>query len=74
MAKRKDYTPEYKAKLVIEILREEHTISEIASREGINVKRLGNWKSEFLENADARFQPEQGRKDGRSAGDGHTDK
>ena len=42
MQKRKAYTPEYKAKLVIEVLREEKTLSEIASREGINPKQLGN--------------------------------
>ncbi|GHV41342.1 hypothetical protein FACS189490_08050 [Clostridia bacterium] len=39
------------AKLIIEVLQEEHTLSEIASREGINVKQMSNWKSEFLENA-----------------------
>jgi transposase-like protein len=41
--------------LVIEALREEATLSEIAAREGINVKQLGNWKSEFLENAARAF-------------------
>jgi len=51
MAKRNTYTPEYKAKIVIEILEGEQTISEIASREGINVNQLKNWKKEFLENA-----------------------
>lgn len=55
MAKRKEYTPEYKAKLVIEILREEQTVSEIAARENINVKQLGNWKAEFLANAGRAF-------------------
>jgi transposase-like protein len=55
VGKRKEYTPEYKAKLVIEALREETTLSEIAAREGINVKQLGNWKSEFLENAARAF-------------------
>ncbi len=48
MAKRNTYTPEYKAKIVIEILEGEQTISEIASREGINVNQLKNWKKEFL--------------------------
>jgi transposase-like protein len=52
---RKEYTPDYKAKLVIEILKEEQTISEIASRENINVKQLYNWKGEFLENAARAF-------------------
>ncbi len=51
MAKRNTYTPEYKAKIVIEILEGEQTVSEIASREGINVNQLKNWKKEFLENA-----------------------
>jgi len=55
MAKRKEYTPEYKTKLVIEILKEEQTISEIAARENINVKQLGNWKAEFLANASRAF-------------------
>lgn len=48
MAKRNTYTPEYKAKIVIEILEGEQTISEIASREGINVNQLKNWKRNFL--------------------------
>ena len=51
MAKRREYTPEHKAKLVIEVLREEQTMSEIASREGISLNQLSNWKSEFLSNA-----------------------
>jgi len=51
MRKRRDYTPEYKAKIVLEILSEENTIGEIGSREGISTNQLGNWKREFLENA-----------------------
>lgn len=55
MNKRNEYTPEYKAKIVIEVLREEQTMSEIASREGINLKQLSNWKTEFLANAGRAF-------------------
>lgn len=55
MNKRKEYTPEYKAKLVIEVLREEKTMSEIAAREGVNLKQLSNWKKEFLKNAERAF-------------------
>ena len=55
MTKRKEYTPEYKAKLVIEVLREEKTMSEIVSREGINLKQLSNWKHEFLDNCGRAF-------------------
>ena len=55
MSKRREYTPEYKAKLVIEVLREEQTMSEIASREEISLSQLSNWKSEFLSNAERVF-------------------
>jgi transposase-like protein len=55
MRKRREYAPEYKAKLVLEVLREEETPSQIASREGINLNMLGNWKKEFIQNADRVF-------------------
>jgi transposase-like protein len=48
---RKRYSPEYKARLVLEALREEATVSEIAAREGINKNQLQNWKQEFIENS-----------------------
>jgi transposase-like protein len=48
---RNKYTPEYKAKIVLEILREEISISEIAARENINKNQLQNWKREFIENS-----------------------
>jgi len=48
---KKRYTPEYKAKLVLEILREDVHISEIAAREGISRTQLQNWKKEFVDNA-----------------------
>ena len=51
MVKRREYTPEYKAKIAIEMLREENTASEIASREQINVKQLYNWRTELVDNA-----------------------
>jgi len=55
MPKRREFSPEYKAKLVIEVLREETTMSEIASRENINIKQLSNWKTEFMGNASRAF-------------------
>jgi len=48
---RNKYSAEYKAKIVLEILREELSISEIASRENINKNQLQNWKREFIENS-----------------------
>ena len=37
------------------MLREDTTMSEIASRENINIKQLGNWKTEFMENSARAF-------------------
>ncbi|MDR1560643.1 MAG: transposase [Clostridiales bacterium] len=51
MVNRREYTPEYKAKIALEMLREESTASEIASREQINVKQLYNWRTDLVENA-----------------------
>jgi len=62
MRKRREFTPEYKAKLVLEVLREEETISQIASRESINPKQLGNWKKEFLQNAPRAFSQSRDEK------------
>ena len=51
MVNRREYPPEYKARIALEILREENTPSEIASREQINVKQLYNWRTELIDNA-----------------------
>ena len=62
MQKRRQYSPEYKAKLVIEVLREEQTMSEIASREEISLNQLSNWKTEFISNADRVFSKSRDEK------------
>ena len=51
MARGRTFTPEYKAKIVIEILRENNTLSEIGARENITPKLLTTWRREFIENA-----------------------
>jgi len=51
MESRREYSPEYKAKIALEMLREENTPSEIASRERINVKQVYNWRTELVDNA-----------------------
>jgi len=53
--KKRSYSAEYKAKIVMEILREESHISEIAAREEISRTQLQNWKREFIENAALAF-------------------
>jgi putative transposase len=56
MNQRNKYTAEFKSKAVIEVLREEGTVNEIAAKYGINPVMLGRWKTEFLERASDVFK------------------
>ena len=53
--KRKSYTPEFKTKVVLELLKEEDTAATVVSRYGIAVQTLNQWKKKFLENATLAF-------------------
>ena len=53
--KRKTYSADFKAKLVLEVLEGERTVNEIASAYGIIPKNLINWKKQFLENMSLAF-------------------
>ncbi len=53
--KRKSYSVEFKAKLVLEILEGEATINEIASKYEVQPLNLRNWKKQFLENMSLAF-------------------
>jgi transposase-like protein len=53
--KKRIYTSEFKVKLVLEVLREERTLGEIAATWEINPNQLGKWKREFLERATGIF-------------------
>jgi len=58
MEKRRHFTPEEKAKIVIEVLREEKTLNEIAAEYEIHPNQLSRWKAEFLNNAARAFSKE----------------
>jgi len=53
--KRKSYSADFKAKLVLEVLEGEKTINEIASAYGVIPLSLRNWKKQFLENMSLAF-------------------
>ena len=55
MEKRRTFTPEEKAKIVIEFLREEKTLNEIAADNEIHPNQLSRWKAEFIGNAGRAF-------------------
>lgn len=51
MGKRRTFSAEFKTKLVLELLREERSLGEIAQEHDISPNQLRNWKIEFLEKA-----------------------
>jgi len=51
MKGRKNYTPEFKAKVALEALKGEKSISQIAFEFGVHPNMVSRWKTEFLENA-----------------------
>jgi putative transposase len=51
------FSAEQKTKIVLEILKEEQTIAQLASKYGVTSKSLHNWKAQFLENASLAFEP-----------------
>ena len=46
---RKKYSAKQKAQIVLEILREERSIAQIASEHGIHPNQLYRWKAQVLE-------------------------
>jgi len=58
MEKRRNFTPEEKAKIVIQVLKEERTLNEIAAEHGIHPNQLSRWKAEFISNASRAFSKE----------------
>ena len=53
--KRKSYSTNFKAKLVLEVLEGVKTINEIASSYEVQPLSLKNWKKQFLENMSLAF-------------------
>jgi transposase-like protein len=59
---RKRYTAQFKAEIVQEILKEEKTIGQIASEQGIHPNQIKRWKAIALEGLPSLFS-----KDGQAA-------
>lgn len=54
---RKVYTTALKTKLVLEVLRNERTLEEIAIKNNVLKKNLQNWQATFLANAEIAMEP-----------------
>ncbi len=58
MKKRRNFNPKDKATIVLEVLREEKTLNEIAAEHEIHPNQLSRWRTEFISNADRVFSKE----------------
>ena len=63
MKQRRTFTPDQKAKIVLEVLKEEKTLSQIAAEYEIQPNQITRWKSEFLQNAGRAFSKENDEAD-----------
>jgi transposase len=52
---RRKFAPEEKARLVLEILKEERSVSQLASEHGIHTNVLNRWKTEAIQNLSQLF-------------------
>ena len=63
MSKRKQYKPEFKAKVALEALKGEQTVSELASRFGVHPTMIHRWKRALLEGAAELVERSGGKKE-----------
>ena len=60
MSKRKNHKPAFKARVALEVIKGERTVSELASHYGVHPTQIHQWKKALLEGAPEVF--ERGRK------------
>ena len=61
MTKRKTYTAEFKAGLVLEILTEQKSIAQASREYGIKDSVISRWKQEFIERSPQIFEKDNHR-------------
>ena len=54
--KRKQYSPQFKAKVALEAVRGEKTVAEVASQYQVHPTMINNWKRQLLEEASSLFE------------------
>ena len=52
---RKSYNSKFKAKVALEAIKGEFSITELASKYEVHPNQISNWKKQFLENMDTVF-------------------
>lgn len=57
------YTPEFKAKIVLEVIQGDRELGEIAAENNLNPNMVRTWKAEFIKNANRVFNERQSEKE-----------
>jgi transposase-like protein len=60
---RSTYSPEFKAKVVLEVIQGDRELGEIAAEHNLNPNMIRTWKKEFIENAGRVFNECQSEKE-----------
>ena len=61
MAQRKQYSGEFKAKVVVQALKGQHTLNESGSKYGVHPVQVAQWKKQALEELPHVFADHRGR-------------
>ena len=65
MTKRKNHSPDFKAKVALEAIREEMTMAELSKKYGVHPTQIGTWKRAAIQNMASAFS-KRGADPGRS--------
>ena len=57
---RRTFTSEFKARVVLQLIRGEKSLAEICRKNKLNQQMVSRWKTEFLENAPSIFELKKG--------------
>ncbi|SHJ92383.1 transposase [Pseudozobellia thermophila] len=68
---RRKFTSKFKTKVVLEALKERHSLAELAQKHGIHPTQISSWKRDFLSGAEQVF--EKGKTDKRSEAEKKND-
>jgi transposase len=60
---KKTYNSAFKAKVVLEVLKEENTIAEISSKYGVSANQISIWKKQVIEKMPEIFSGKRGKKE-----------
>ena len=55
MTKRKNHSPDFKAKIALEAIREEMKMAELSKKYGVHPTQIGTWKRAAIENMSTAF-------------------